>query len=64
LDWERAESAPVEATWQMPACLWDQVASGSTQLKWVNPDDIPLDSELIFELLTFARLGLDEGIIP
>ena len=85
LDWDRAESAPVEAAWQMPAWLWDQVAGGSTQLKWVDPDAIPLDpgaaeirllfldeieiaipgfvqtvrhNKLIFELLTFARLGL------
>jgi aminoglycoside phosphotransferase (APT) family kinase protein len=85
LDWELAESAPVEAAWQMPAWLWDRAASGSNQLKWVSPDDIPLDpqaaqirllfldeieeaipgfvqtvrhNKLIFELLTFARLGL------
>jgi len=86
LDWDLAESSPVEAAWQMPAWLWDKGASGSNQLKWVNPDDIPLDPEAseirllflneiedalpgfvqivrhnkpIFELLTFARLGLD-----
>ena len=85
LDWDRAESAPVEAAWQMPAWLWDKEASGSNDLKWVSPDDIPLDpkaaeirdlfiteikdaipgfvetvrdSRLVFELLTFARLGL------
>ena len=83
--WGLAESAPAEAAWQMPAWLWDKEASGSTQPKWVSPDDIPLDpqaaeikhlflneieeaipgfvqtvrhSEHIFELLTFARLGL------
>lgn len=85
LDWDLAESAPVEAAWHMPAWLWDQAASGSNQLKWVSPDDIPLDPQAaeirllfldeiedaipgfvqtvrhnkpIFELLTFARLGL------
>ena len=83
--WDLAESAPVEAAWQMPAWLWDKEASGSTQPNWVSPDDIPLDpqaaeikqlflneiedaipdfvqtvrhSKHIFELLTFARLGL------
>jgi hypothetical protein len=40
-----AESSPVEAAWQMPAWLWDKEASGSNQLKWVDPDDIPLDPE-------------------
>jgi hypothetical protein len=85
LDWDLAESAPVEAAWQMPAWLWNRAASGSNQLKWVSPDDIPLDPQAaeirllfldeienaipgfdqtvrhnkpIFELLTFARLGL------
>jgi len=85
LDWELAESAPVEAAWQMPAWLWDGAASGSNQLKWVSPDDIPHDPQAaeirqlfldeievaipgfvqtvsqnkpIFDLLTFARLGL------
>ena len=38
LDWDRAESAPMEAAWQMPSWLWGQVAGGSIQLKWVNPD--------------------------
>jgi hypothetical protein len=33
LDWDMAESAPVEAVWQMPAWLWDKEASGSTQQK-------------------------------
>jgi hypothetical protein len=69
----------------MPAWLWDREGSGSNQLKWVSPDDIPLDPQAagirllflneidnaipgfvqtvrhnkpIFELLTFARLGL------
>ena len=42
-DWDLAESAPVEAAWQLPAWLWDKLASGSFQLKWVSPDDIPLD---------------------
>ena len=85
LDWELAESAPVEAAWQMPVWLWDGAASGSNQLKWVTSDDIPHDPQAaeirqlflneiegaipgflqtvrhnkpIFQLLTFARLGL------
>lgn len=45
LDWDDAESAPVEAAWQMPAWLWDNKACGSNDLKWVDPDDIPCDSE-------------------
>jgi Phosphotransferase enzyme family len=45
LDWDRAESAPVEAAWQMPAWLWDNEASGSNQLRGVSPDDIPLDPQ-------------------
>ncbi|KAF8526625.1 phosphotransferase enzyme family-domain-containing protein [Hysterangium stoloniferum] len=85
LDWDRAESAPVEAAWQMPAWLWGWDLAGSDQLQWVDPDDIPTDPEaveikeifvkevnevlpgfvdtvtsnkLVFELLTFARIGL------
>ncbi|KAF8526609.1 phosphotransferase enzyme family-domain-containing protein [Hysterangium stoloniferum] len=85
LDWDRAEGAPVEAAWQMPAWLWGWDLAGSDQLQWVDPDDIPTDPEaveirkvfvkevnevlpgfvdtvrsnkLVFELLTFARIGL------
>jgi len=41
LDWDRAESAPVEAAWTMPAWLWDHNAGGSNQLEWESPDKIP-----------------------
>ncbi|KAF8507491.1 kinase-like domain-containing protein [Gautieria morchelliformis] len=45
LGWDDAESAPVEAAWQMPAWLWDDEACASNPLNWVGPDDIPCDSE-------------------
>jgi hypothetical protein len=41
LDWDRAESAPAEAAWTMPAWLWDHNAGGSNQLGWESPDKIP-----------------------
>ncbi|TFK34556.1 kinase-like domain-containing protein [Crucibulum laeve] len=43
LDWDRAESAVVEAAWTMPAWLWDKDSTGSDLLSWVDPDEIPDD---------------------
>jgi hypothetical protein len=39
----------------MPAWLWDQEASGSTQLKWVNPNDIFLDPQAAEIRLLFVN---------
>lgn len=46
IDWDRAESAPVEAAWQVSAWLWDDHAGGTNQLEWVNPGDVPEGEEV------------------
>ncbi|KAF8987825.1 kinase-like domain-containing protein [Cyathus striatus] len=45
LDWDKAESAPVEAAWQIPGWLWDRGGCGSNQLSWVDPDEVPESPE-------------------
>lgn len=56
LDWDLTENAPVEAAWQMPTWPWDREASGLNQLKWVSPDEIPLDPQAA----EIRRLFIDE----